>query len=68
MRRPRACLSQNLKALRKKEGLSQVDLAKLVNVNKSYICNLESQKGNPTLGSLEKIADCFGVSVDKLFT
>lgn len=59
-------LGKNLKKIRLAKGLSQGDIAKRLNVDRSYISGLENGKRNPTLGSLERLTDVLNVSVDKL--
>ena len=46
--------------LRKKEGLSQQDLADKVNVSKSTIARIENGTINPTLKMLDKIGMAVG--------
>ena len=46
--------------LRKKEGLSQQDLADKVNVSKSTIARIENGTMNPTLKMLDKIGMAVG--------
>lgn len=55
-------LGENLRKLRLKNKLSQGDLAKMLNVNRAYISNIENGRMNPTLSTLEKIAGALGVS------
>lgn len=59
-------LAKNLKELRLKQNLSQSDLAKLLNVNKSFISNLESGKTNPTLQTIASLAKAVGVDTNEL--
>ena len=60
-------LSNNLKKLREKKGLSQDRLAKLANVANNTIIKIEQgENKNPTLDTLKKIAKALGVSVDDL--
>ena len=60
-------LSNNLKKLRDKKGLSQDQLAKLADVANNTIIKIEQgENQNPTLDTLKKIAKAFNVGVDKL--
>lgn len=60
-------LAQNIKKLRKQHNLSQEKLAKNANVTYSTIIKIESGVNkNPTLDTLSKLADVFGISIDKL--
>ena len=59
-------LGENLKKVRAKKKLSQGALARLLDVDKGYISNIESGKKNPTLATIQRLADALGVSADKL--
>ena len=60
-------LSNNLKKLREKKGLSQDRLAKLADVANNTIIKIEQGENiNPTLATLKKIAEALGVSLDEL--
>lgn len=57
---------KNLKFLRKNKGLTQTDIANLLELNKAIVANYELSINNPPLKTLIKIADYFNVSVDDL--
>ena len=60
-------LSNNLKKLREKKGLSQDRLAKLADVANNTIIKIEQGENiNPTLDTLKKMAKALEVSVDDL--
>ncbi len=59
-------LGQNLRKLRLKKKMSQVDLATALSVDRAYISNIENGRMNPTLSTLEKIAGALGVSTSEL--
>lgn len=59
-------LGQNLRKLRLKKKMSQVDLATALNVDRAYISNIENGRMNPTLSTLEKIAGALGISMSEL--
>ena len=60
-------LSNNLKKLREKKGLSQDRLAKLADVANITIIKIEQGENiNPTLDTLKKIAKALEISVDDL--
>jgi len=60
-------LSNNLKKLREKKGLSQDRLAKLADVANNTIIKIEQGENiNPTLDTLKKMAKALGVSLDEL--
>lgn len=55
-----------LKQLRKSKKLSQVELAKKLNVSQSTIAYYENEEKQPGYETLKQIADLFEVSVDYL--
>jgi transcriptional regulator with XRE-family HTH domain len=60
-------LSENIKKIRNKKGLSQDKLAKLSDVTLTTLVKLESGANkNPTIKTLAKIATALGVSLDDL--
>jgi len=60
-------LSNNLRELREKKGLSQDRLAKRADVANNTIIKIEQSKNiNPRLDTLKKIAKALDVSVDEL--
>ena len=59
-------LGQNLRKLRLKKNMSQVDLATSLNVDRAYISNIENGRMNPTLSTLEKLAEAIGVNSSEL--
>ena len=59
-------LGENLRKLRLKKNFSQGDLAKKLEVDRAYISNIENGRMNPTLSTLEKIAQALKVSIKEL--
>lgn len=59
-------LGENLKRIRTKKKMSQGDIARALEVHRAYISGIESGKRNPTLATIEKLAEALGVSADKL--
>lgn len=59
-------LSVNLKNLRIKKGISQKELATAIGVSHPRISELEKGDANPTLRTIEAIADYFGVRISRL--
>ena len=59
-------LSEKIKELRKKKGLTQEDLASELNVSRQAITKWESGDGAPDIDNLRNIALFFHVSVDYL--
>ena len=59
-------LGVNMKKVRAKKKLSQGALARLLEVDKGYISNIENGKKNPTLATIQRLADALGVSAYEL--
>lgn len=60
-------LGKNLKRIRTEKGISQVDIARSLDVSRGFISNIENGKRNPTLATIAKIAQAIGVPIDELF-
>ena len=59
-------LNECIRNLRIQHGLSQVELAKKLNVSKQCVSNWENDNVLPSIVMLVQIADFFGVSTDNL--
>ena len=59
-------LGQNMKRIRAKKKMSQGDIARALEVDRGYISNIENGKKNPTLATIQKLANALGVSPDEL--
>jgi transcriptional regulator with XRE-family HTH domain len=59
-------LGENLKMLRIKKNITQTELAKTLDVDKSFVSNIESGKTNPTLSTITNLAQALGVSTNEL--
>ena len=59
-------LGGNLRKWRLKKDMSQGDLATALSVDRAYISNIENGRMNPTLSTLEKIANALGISSSEL--
>ena len=66
MRSEQIKLGKNLKRIRTEKDISQGDIARALDVGRSFITNIENGKTNPTLATIAKIADAVGVSVGEL--
>ena len=51
----------NTKVERMKQGLTQAQLAEILNVHEKHICKIETGKQNVTLKTLNKIANALNV-------
>ena len=59
-------LGENLKKLRLKKKMSQCDISRKLNVDRAYISSIENGRMNPTLSTLEKLAEALGISSSEL--
>ena len=59
-------LGKNMKRIRVKKKMSQGDIARALDVDRGYISNIENGKKNPTLATIQKLAEALGVSADEL--
>lgn len=61
-------MKNNIRALRKKIGLRQEDIAKTLNVTRQTINAIENNKYNPTLELAMRLAKLLDTTVEELFT
>jgi len=59
-------LGKNLKKIRTAKKMSQGDISRALEVHRAYISGIENGKRNPTLATIEKLANALGVSVNEL--
>jgi transcriptional regulator with XRE-family HTH domain len=57
-------IGQKIKKLRKKNKLTQKQIADFLDSNQTYISKIEQGKKNININSLEKIANLFGYSIN----
>lgn len=57
---------QRLASLRKVKGISQLELAQLLNLGQSTIAMYETDKRQPDVATIRNIANIFHVSIDYL--
>ena len=60
-------LGLKIKELRKRKGLTQEELAELIQMEQNSISVMESGRNLPTLGTLEKIAKVLDVNLSDFF-
>lgn len=56
-------IAKDIKERRSQLGISQQDLAEISEVSLATIKDIERGKGNPSLNTLEKIADVLGMKI-----
>ena len=59
-------LAEKIKYLRKETGLTQLQLGKKVGVDQKQICRYEAGETEPSISTLQKMAEIFKVTVDFL--
>lgn len=58
--------AENLRAERARKNFSQENLAEKANISTEYLSRLESEKYNPTILVIAKLALALDVTIDKL--
>lgn len=58
---------KRLKEIRKQRGLSQAQLAEMLNVDEKYISRLETSTSTPSFSMLIKISNALNVDLQNLF-
>lgn len=59
-------LGQNIKRIRLRHKMTQRDICRRLNMDRSYMSAIESGKKNITIAKLEELANALDVSVDEL--
>lgn len=59
-------IGKNLKRIRTEKKMSQGDISRKLGMDRGYISSVENGKRNPTVATIEKLANALGVSVDEL--
>ena len=61
-----ANIGKNIKSARVEIGLNQVDAAKILDIDQSYLSYLENDKREPTIGLLKKMKKKLNTTYDYL--
>lgn len=61
-------IGSNIKTLREKKGLTQAQLAEILNVSDKAVSRWETAKGYPDITLIEPLAKALGISVIELFS
>jgi transcriptional regulator with XRE-family HTH domain len=59
-------LGLNIRRIRKERQMTQGDICRKTGFDRSYVSNVEAGKSNPTLATIEKIAEALSVSGNEL--
>jgi len=62
----RVRLGNRIRDLRRQRGLTQVELAEMLGVDRSYLSEIETGKKDPSLRVLKTFADGFRLSLSQL--
>ena len=60
-------LGEKLSFLRKKHGMTQLELAEKLDVSRQAVSRWEADKAKPTLDNLQSLSKLYGVQIDCLF-
>lgn len=66
MTTPSIKLGKNIKRIRERKKMSQGDICRKLGFDRAQVSNIEAGKGNPTLATIEKIAQALDVASDEL--
>ncbi len=61
-------IGQNIRRLRREKGLTQEELAELINVTPQAVSKWENESGLPDISQIVPLASVFGVSTDIIFS
>jgi transcriptional regulator with XRE-family HTH domain len=59
-------MAQRIQEIRERRGLTQEQLALKAGISRGYLARLETARHDPTLTTLEKLAEALGVKVGRL--
>lgn len=59
-------LGQNIKKIRISKGMTQGDICRKLDMDRSYMSAIENGKKNITIQQLERLAQALDIAVDKL--
>lgn len=60
-------MKSRIRELRKQSNLTQIDLAKILEVSRQTVISLENGKYNPSLPLAHKIAKAFNKTIEEVF-
>ncbi|WP_039241993.1 helix-turn-helix transcriptional regulator [Clostridium botulinum] len=60
-------LRNAIKYARKSNNMTQTKLAENIGMSKSFICDIEAGRKNPSINTLGLIAKALNMSLDKIF-
>jgi transcriptional regulator with XRE-family HTH domain len=60
-------LAQRLREKRKKYSLTLAQVSERIDISISFLSDIELGRGNPSLATLEKLADCYQTTIAELY-
>ena len=67
MKNTKELLGARIREIRKSRGMTQEQLAEIINVEQKHVSRIEVGKSYPTIDRLEKIAEAFEVPIMTFF-
>ena len=61
-------LSKTLVRIREQKGLNVAEAARKIGIGRSLLWSLENEDISPRVSTIKKIADAYGMSVDRLIS
>lgn len=61
-------LGENIKLYRKKQKLTQAQLADKANISRSYLADVENNRYNPSVDTLKNLSTALGVNLNQLLS
>ncbi|MFA6897070.1 MAG: helix-turn-helix transcriptional regulator [Patescibacteria group bacterium] len=58
---------ENLRRIRINKNITQVEIANILGVDRSFVSNIENGKNNPTLSTITSLAKALNIPIDELF-
>ena len=59
-------LGSKIKNIRYNHNISQIEMAKILEINRNYLSRIETNKSLPTTEVLTRLAEKFNISIDNL--
>ncbi len=59
-------IGNNIRQIRKKQNIPQIELAVEIGIDRAYLSEIENGKTNPTINTLYAIADALNTDISEL--
>ncbi len=57
-------IGANIRSLREKRGLKQIELAEIAGISNTFLSDIENERVNPSIKTLSKLAGALGINID----